>query len=39
LFECVLKLFGISDHTEIKFSVGFDFTGTIKVVLIIANFY
>jgi len=39
LFEYVLKRFAISGRLLMKFLVGFDFTGTIKLILIIANFH
>jgi len=39
LSDYVLKLFEISDRMEMKFSVDFDFTTTIKLILIIANFH
>jgi len=33
------EMIWIFDCLEIKFSVGFDFTATIKLILIIASFY
>jgi len=34
-----MKLLEISDRMEMKFSVNFDFTATIKLILIITKFH